>query len=120
VHSCVWDYTFVLNRDHVVQAQNDPLSDEALAFLRGRFATGPRTHGWPGHDQYRFVGADQWILIWADDGQADWWLAAEDADSLICLIDDVWDADRVGQSLWSHTSAGEAILRQVRVTRQRG
>ena len=117
VYSWVWDYTFVLHRELTVQAQNGPLSGEAWAFLRAHFAAGPETHGWPGRNQYRFEGSNQWILIWADDKQADWWLAAEDSDDLARLIESVWDVDQVGRSLWSHREEGELILRRIRNAR---
>lgn len=106
----MWDYALVLNRDPLIQAQNMPLSKATLEYLNGNFEIGPETHGWPGHTQHRFSRRDQRILIWESKSQADWWLAADDGDSLKNLIATVSHCDQVGQSLWSSTELGESVL----------
>jgi hypothetical protein len=53
-----------------------------MAVLKGNFDVGPETYGWPGHTQHRFSRRDQHILIWACEGQADWWLTANEEESL--------------------------------------
>jgi hypothetical protein len=77
LYAWMWDWVLVLVRDLLIQAQNQPLSEAALSFLRRNFDIGPETYGWPGHTQYRFSKGDQRILIWASEGQADWWLTAD-------------------------------------------
>lgn len=50
----VWDHTFVLNGDLLIQARNKRLTDSAIRELQTHFAAGTTTFGWPGHTQYRF------------------------------------------------------------------
>jgi hypothetical protein len=64
VYTCVWDYTLVLNQPALVQAQNGPLSPEAVHQLGARFSEQPPTFGWPGSTQYRFAADDSGVLIW--------------------------------------------------------
>jgi hypothetical protein len=113
-YAWMWDYALVLSQGLLIQAQNQPLSETALEFLGRYFAAGPKTFGWPGHTQHRFSSADERILIWSSDGQADWWLSADREESLRRWVGMVWDCDKVGQSLWSHTEQGESLLKQVR------
>ena len=110
LYAWMWDYALVLTKDLLVQAQNRPISDAALDFLKANFAVGPETYGWPGHTQYRYSNADQRILIWASEGQADWWLTADGEESLRRLIETVRHCDQVGQSLWSNSERAEALL----------
>jgi hypothetical protein len=110
IYAWMWDFALVLMRKMLLQAQNFPLSETALGKLREQFDAGPVTHGWPGHTQYRFSEGDKRILIWASEGQADWWLTADSEDSLRDLIDKVWDIDQVGRSLWSHSECGRSLL----------
>jgi hypothetical protein len=110
LYTCVWDYALVLTRDLLVQGQNPPVSETALSFLRENFDIGPETYGWPGHTQYRFSRRDQRILIWASEGQADWWLTADREESLSDLIDKVRPCDQVGQSLWSNSERADSLL----------
>ena len=113
LYAWMWDFSMVLIRGLLVQAQNQPVSDAAISFLRGSFNAAPETHGWPGHTQYRFYSGDKRILIWASDGQADWWLSAETEESLRYLVVQVGECDQVRQSLWSNSDRGEALLHEV-------
>ena len=114
LHASMWDYALVLKKDLLIQAQNREVTGEALAFLRANFTPQAMTHGWPGHTQYRFSRGDQRILIWASEGQADWWLSAENETSLTELVRAVWACDEVGESMWSHSERGEALLAGIR------
>ncbi len=86
----MWDHALVLGKlrgdelidDLVVEAQSHALSQEALSFLNTHFQAELVTHGWPGDTQYRFFSADQRILIWAGEGDADWFLSAESREAL--------------------------------------
>jgi hypothetical protein len=110
LYAWMWDNALVLNRDLTIQAQNQPLTEAALTILSNKFEVGPETYGWPGHTQYRFSKGDQRILIWASEGQADWWLSADQEESLRELITTVWDCDQVGKSMWSHSERGQSLL----------
>jgi hypothetical protein len=110
LYAWMWDYALVLTRDLLIQAQNRPVSEATLSFLRDNFDIGPETYGWPCHTQYRFSKGDQRILIWASDGQADWWLTADGEESLPDLIDKVRNCDQVGQSLWSNSERVQSLL----------
>lgn len=118
LYACAWDYVAfwrrVKNDELLIQAQNQPLSKGAWAFLSNRFESEPVTHGWPGHTQYRFFKEDQRILIWASDDQADWYLAAGDEESLERLVNLVGPLDGVLSTFWSNTRTGELFLRRSR------
>ena len=113
LYTWMWDNALVLGRDLLVQAQNRPLSARALSSLRRHFEQGPETHGWPANTQYRFYKNDQRIVIWASKDQADWFLSAEDEDSLRDLSRVVAKWDGVGEAMWSHTDRGTAVLKRV-------
>lgn len=113
VYSCFWDWGLVLNSPRV-QAQNGPISPEALDFLRGNFAAELETYGWPGDTQYRFFTPDQRILIWESKQQADWWLSADSDDALVRLVARLWRVDDLGTSLWASDDADEYILQRAR------
>lgn len=114
VYCCVWDYSMVLRKGTpLIQAQNATLSPAALDFLSREFARVLHSEGWPADRQYRFQRPGQRILIWSGDRQADWWLAAEDSNSLAALVRSVWQCDRVGNSLWSNDDEGTAILKSI-------
>ncbi|MES2790772.1 MAG: SMI1/KNR4 family protein, partial [Planctomycetota bacterium] len=110
LYAWMWDYSLVLTREPIIQAQNKPLSEAALEFLKGNFDVGLETYGWPGHTQHRFSSQGQRILIWASEDQADWWLTADEEGSLKKLIATVRHCDQVGQSFWSNSELGESIL----------
>jgi hypothetical protein len=112
VYSCVWDYQLVLKKSASVQAQNDPITPEALAALSVRFTRAPQTHAWPSPTQYRFFRKDQAILIWAGESQADWMISAADAGALEDALKTVWNLDSVGKSLYSTTEVGETVLKK--------
>lgn len=114
VYSCVWDYVFVLDRPAQVRAQNESLSTASLGQLRSRFREQPSTFGWPGNTQHRFAGNDHAILIWAGEGQADWFVGARDAKSLESVVRDVWMLDNVGQSLYDCDEVGKTVLDRIR------
>jgi hypothetical protein len=118
LYAWMWDYSVGLAKlrsdDLLIQAQNRSLSKDALAFLTNQFRAELVTHGWPGHTQYRFFNADQRILIWADPDQADWFLTADNEESLAKLVTSVSPVDALGEALWSHTAQGEALLTKIR------
>jgi hypothetical protein len=117
VHTCVWDYALVMQSapsdSLLVQAQNQPLSEHALDFLRANFQSELMTYGWPGQSQYRFFDGDQRILIWAGQDQADWHLIADNEESLGRLITRVAPFDSLASSLWSHAKEGTALLKKI-------
>lgn len=110
LYAWMWDYATVLTKDLLIQAQNRPLSETALGFLKENLEVGPETYGWPGRTQYRFSSGDQRILIWASEDQADWWLTADDEDSLGQLSQNVWQCDEVGQQFWSNSERAAPLL----------
>jgi hypothetical protein len=114
VHACVWDCVFVLDQPGLVEAQNRPLSSEAVNELRRRFSEQPATFGWPGSTQHRFVGTDQAVLIWSAEDQADWFVGARDAISLESALRTVWSLDSVGQSLYDRSEIGKRVLDKMR------
>jgi hypothetical protein len=114
VYSCVWDYVFVLDQSVLVQAQNEPLSTEAIGELRGRFRQQPSTFGWPGNTQHRFAGNGHAILIWAGEEQADWFVGAHDPVSLESVVREVWMLDNVGQSFYDCDEMGKIVLDRIR------
>ena len=114
IYACVWDYASVLDQPAVVQAQNEPLSEEAVSELRRHFSQQPPTFGWPGSMQHRFAGKQCAILIWAGEGQADWFVGARDAKSLEGALRIVWNLDGVGQALYDCTELGKAVLDGIR------
>jgi len=114
IYACVWDYASVLDQPALVQSQNGPLSDGALDHLRKCFTEQAPTYGWPGRIQYRFAGDDQAVLIWAGDGQADWFVGAGDDRTLDSAVRKVWSLDDVGQSLYDCSAIGKAVLKSVR------
>jgi hypothetical protein len=119
VYSCVWDHSQVIqntySEDLLLQAQNRPLSKEALEFLRVHFQAELVTYGWPGEMQYRFLNGDQRILIWANPKQADWQIVADSEQSLARLVALVAPLDSLAKSLWSHAAEGQALLKRILV-----
>lgn len=114
VYSCVWDCASVLDQPALVQAQNEPLSEEAVGELRRHFSEQPPTFGWPGSTQHRFAGKQCAILIWTGEGQADWFVGARDAKSLEGALRIIWNLDVVGKSLYDCTAIGKAVLDRIR------
>jgi hypothetical protein len=114
----MWDYSVVWARipshDLLIQAQHRSLSKDALAFLTNQFRAELVTHGWPGDTQYRFFNGDQRILIWADPDEADWFLTADNEESLAQLVKSVSPVAALGEALWSHRPQGEALLSKIR------
>jgi len=98
-----------------VQAQNKPLSPQALRALQGLFDERPRTFGWPGSAQHRFDGGQRGILIWStEDQQADWFVGAADAESLESTLRLVWSLDRVGESFYDCSEVAKLILAKLK------
>jgi hypothetical protein len=114
IYACVWDHVFVFDQPGLVQAQNEPLSAEALGHLRERFTEQPPTFGWPGSTQHRFAGKSQAILNWAGEDQADWFVGARDAKSLETALRAVWSADNIGVSFHDCSEIGNAGLDRIR------
>src|SRR5262249_33511871 len=111
VYCSIWDYS---GHGEGVQAQDEELSQRDLAFLQSHFQEGPRTYGFPPGTQYRFSRGDQKIVIWASEGQADWWLSAGSVKSLEGLIRTVWQCGSLARSLYPDTSGGKMALERVR------
>ena len=114
IFASVWDWGLVMVREPLIQAQNKPLSSEALGELQRRFDQEVTTYGWPTHTQYRFQKSGLYLLVWADDSQADWWLTADTPGHLAEAARDLWQLDQVGAAFWSNDRTGEAILDQLR------
>jgi len=115
VYTCVWDYHVVFRRPALVQAQNRPLSPQALQVLQGLFDERPRTFGWPGSAQYRFDGSQHGVLIWSTENQqADWFVGAADATSLESALRLVWDLDGVGESFYDCSMIARAVLAKLK------
>lgn len=114
VYVCVWDYVSVLDQPGLVQAQNGPLSSEALDELERHFSAQPRTFGWLGSVQYRFAGKGQALLIWSAADQADWFVGASDAKSLESALRTVWGLDGVGQSFYDCSEIAGAVLDKIK------
>lgn len=108
--SCVWDYTRVFLQPGLLQAQNRPLSDPALTFLRRHFSERAATFAWPGHTQYRFCDSKGAILIWASEDQSDWFIASSDTKGLEAILNAIWTVDELADSLYSTSEFGEAVL----------
>lgn len=112
VFSGIWDWGLVMTSDWLIQAQNEPLSEGALARLRSQFRETVRTHGWPGEDQYRFEGDGQRLLIWnVSDMAADWMLSADDELRLAEAARRIWRLDDVGKAFWASGHSAAALAR---------
>lgn len=114
VYACVWDYQVVLRRPGLVAAQNGPISPQALRALASLFDEQPRTSGWPGDAQYRFAGRRHGVLIRSSEGQADWFVGADDGPSLEAALRLVWDLDGVGRSSYDCSEIGREVLARLR------
>jgi hypothetical protein len=117
----VLDYGKVLSEDLIqLAAQDAALQGQDLAFLRSRFDEGPRTHAWPGDEQYRFANVDGRILVWdVRESQADWWIASKTKDGLEKLARTVWMCGGLSRSLYSNDERGEAVLEKLRAPERR-
>jgi hypothetical protein len=115
IYTCVWDYHVVLRQPALVQAQNGPLSPQALQACQRLFNERPRTVGWPGSAQYRFDGGQHGILIWTTEAQqADWFVGAADANSLESALRLVWHLDGVGESFYDCSKIAKVILARLK------
>ena len=115
VYTCVWDYHVVRNQPALVQAQNGPLSPQALLALQELFAERPTTVGWPGNAQYRFDGGQHGVLIWSMEAQmADWFVGAADASSLEKTLRLIWHLDGVGESFYDCSEIAKVILAKLK------
>ena len=95
-------------------AQDTPLTDQDLEFLRGQFKEGYSTYNWPAKQTYRFSQKDQYILVWAGEDQTDWHLAADNADSLYELVRTVWHCGSLSDSLYETDDLGSIVLERMR------
>jgi hypothetical protein len=115
VYTCVWDYHVVLRQPALAQAQNGPLTPQALQALQGLFDERPRTFGWPGSAQYRFYGGQHGVLVWStEDQQADWFVGAADANSLESALRLVWNLDEVGKSFYDRSKIAKVTLAKLK------
>ncbi len=114
VYACVWDYEVVLGQPGLAQAQNEPVSAEAIIDLEKAFVPQSKTYGWPGSTQYRFAGKNHAILIWSAEKQADWFVGARDEGSLESALRIVWKLDGVGNSFYDCSDIATRVLARVR------
>lgn len=114
VYACVWDYEVVFGKHGLAQAQNKPVSGEAIAELERSFVPQPSTHGWPGSTQYRFAGKAHAILIWSGEDGADWFVGAGDEISLESALRTVWQLDGVGDSFYGCSDLAKGVLTRIR------
>lgn len=107
----IWDYHEVLggSGNILVQAQ-DKVRPDDLEFLRRRFRERVTTHGWPGDHQYRFEGERVRIVIWDSERETDWWIAADDEDSLVEVLKELSNCGGLRKALWSNDDLGERVL----------
>ena len=122
VYSWVWDYSLVVGAspsdDLLMQTENIPFSEITLNVLNNRFQPELVTHGWPGATQYRFFTEGQRILIWADEGYANWFLSASNEDELVSLITKLSSIEGLQNAMWSHAPNGQRILERLRLKAQ--
>ena len=100
-------------------AQDTPLTDQDLEFLRGQFKEGYSTYNWPAKISYRFRQRDQYILLWAGEDQTDWHLAADNVDSLYELVMTVWHCGSLSDSLYETDDLGSIVLERMRDSEHR-
>jgi hypothetical protein len=81
--------------------------------LSTTFKEAIRTHGWPGHTQYRFAHGETAILIWSSENQADWFVAAKDESGLEAALVAIWELDEVGKSFYETSPIGKAVLERI-------
>jgi hypothetical protein len=121
VYSWVWDYAWIMGPSHsndlLIQTQNLLFSQNTLDFLKNHFQAELVTYGWPGATQYRFFSQDQRILIWVDEGYANWFLAASSEDALMNLVSKLGPLDGLHGAMFSHTPAVQKALERLRVGR---
>jgi len=96
-----WDYR-CLNGGPVLQAQAAELDQGWLAYLQARLAPAVTTAGWPGSRQYRFGGRDVRVMLWAQEGQCDWWVSSASPASLRQFEVGLLDLPGLRQTLWSN------------------
>lgn len=113
VYSGIWDYVRVFLQPALAQAQNPPLSSDAVAVLQRTHVQEISTHGWPGGMQYRFEASNDAILIWSTTDQADWFAAASTANALKDLLQSIWTLDDVGRAFYACSDEGQAALKQI-------
>ena len=58
------------------------------------------------------------MLIWSSNGQADWFIAADDAASLEEALRAVWNIDGVGQRLYECSEIGSGVLARLEAGHQ--
>jgi hypothetical protein len=116
-HFSDWVYWLVHDRLTMerarYQAQAAPLSRQDLKILDTAFRQAGRTYAWPGKINYRFHANWGDLIIWANDDQADWFLApyAEQSEALLAQV---WPCGDLAQSLYGINDEGEHKLQQFR------
>lgn len=103
------------NYGHVLSAQDVPLTDSDLDFLRQQFNEGPMTHNWPAKTSSRFRKDDQCLIIWAGEEQADWFLQSNSPEHLRELLNEVWNCGSLAESLYENDDIGAKILKEKRL-----
>jgi len=121
VYSWVWDYSLVVGTSHsnnlLIETENLLFPEQTLDFLKNHFHAELVTYGWPGATQYRFFTEDQRILIWVDEGYANWFLAATSEDALTNLVSKLGPLNSLRSAMFSDTPAVQKVLERVRVGR---
>jgi hypothetical protein len=107
-----WDRQ-CLRRDELLQAQAPELDETSLARLEGLLSPGLSTAGWPGSRQYRFEGDGVRVMLWAQEGQCDWWISAASEVQLTAFTAQLVDLPGLRGYLWANSDAGERALREL-------
>lgn len=109
-----WDQR-LMSGHPLIQAQAVGLDDEAEDLLRATYVAGLTTYGWPCNRNLRFEGGDDFhLLLWACDGQCDWWLSGPSLNVLEPNVAALLDVSNLRSFLWSNDDAGEDLLDRLR------
>jgi len=113
--ACAWAWDqCTLEGTPVIQAQAVALDHRTEQFLSSSLEQLVTTRGWPCHRNLRFENDEVTVLLWACDGQCDWWITGRTEDAL-----ERWTATLMGfsnlrTSLWSNDDAGVDLLARIR------
>ena len=107
-----WDRQ-CLRGDPLLQAQAPELEAASLARLEELLSPGLSTAGWPGSTQHRFEGGGVRVMLWAQEGQCDWWISAASETQLMAFTARLIDLPGLRGYLWANSDAGERALREL-------
>ncbi len=110
----IWDLEWA-DISHSLGAQDINLSQKDIKFLQNNFEEGPCTYSWPGKTNYRFFYEQTRIIIWDDEeGQADWYIFSQSAESLQKTTKCVWQCGKLKERLYDLDTGGREVLRILR------